>query len=715
MKRATPLGGLISALLLLGLLPLAPSAAAPTAGAGAMALGYAGQGAASPQADCSAGMIFPRSQRSTAYYGLAYIGTDPAPAGTCVEAFVGSLKVGFWTTSTAGAYPMMPVDANELTPPAKNGANDGDVVTFYLNGLPATPTSVYRYDRDHPVRLDLVAGAALTPTPPTATPSATLSPVPSHTPTATTTVSRTPTPTLTTPGGPTATSTATPTATRSPTASATASATLAATATASPSPSPVTPLPTATDTLTPTPVTPTLTPTDTATPTPITPSPTVPTLTPTLSATAGPSPTLTPTRTESATPTETPYQSPTPTLPCTPVRLWFQQGVLPETAYNGVSDTYINIDDPTVSYGTSAVLRMKNDANGGVRPLLRFDLSLIPPGSYIESATLHLAQDTYKKNDLFDSTVGLYRLRRHWTAAEATWQRAVVGQAWTVAGADGALDRELLPVSTLFVERCSEWRWRLFPVREAVQGWVDLPSSNEGLILIGSGLSQEFRFYSANSPALDRRPKLEVFYCPAPPTPTCTPTATSSPTPTSTATSTPTSTGTPTPTDTLTPTPSATPTPTATPSPTPSATPTATVAPTDTVTPTPTASATAPPTETPTVTLTATATATATETVSPTVTATPTAVSSDTPVATASATATATLAPSVTPTPSASPTGPHTPTPTASPTSTELPTWTLLPARTPTATRTPGSTPTSTVPPGRLLLPLIVRFFWAGF
>lgn len=713
MKRATALGGLISALLLLGLLPPRPSATSPTERTGAMVAGCAGQGTASPQADCSAGMVFPRSQLSTAYYGLAYIGTDPAPAGTCVKAFVGSLKVGFWTTSNAGAYPMMAVDANELTPPAKNGANAGDVVTFYLNGLPATPTSVYRYDRDHPVRLDLVAGATLTPTPPTATSSATLSPVPSHTPTATAVVSRTPTPTLTTSGGSTATPTTTPTATRS--ATATPSATLAATATASPSPSPVIPLPTATDTLTPTPVTLTLTPTYTATPTPITPSPTVPTLTPTHSATAGPSPTLTPTRTESATPTETPYQSPTPTLPCTPVRLWFQQGVLPERAYNGVSDTYINIDDPTVSYGTSAVLRMKNDANGGIRPLVRFDLSLIAPGSYIDSATLHLAQDTYKKNDLFDSTVGLYRLLRHWTAAEATWQRAMVGQAWAVAGADGGQDRELLPVSTLFVERSSEWRWRLFPVREAVQGWVDLPSSNEGLILIGSGLSQEFRFYSANSPALDRRPKLEVLYCPASPTPTCTPTATSSPTPTSTATSTPTSTSTPTPADTLTPTPSVTPTPTATPSATPSATATPTVAPTDTVTPAPTASATALPTETSTVTLTATATATATETVPPTVTATPTAVPSDTPVATASATATATLAPSVTLTPTLHPTDPHTPTPTASPTPTEIPTWTLLPSRTPTATRTAGSTPTSTVPPGRLLLPLIVRFFWAGF
>lgn len=384
-------------------------------------------------------------------------------------------------------------------------------------------------------------------------------------------------------------------------------------------------------------------------------------------------------------------------------------------AYNGVSDTYISIDDPTASFDSAVVLRMKNDANGGIRPLLRFDLSRIPPGSYIASATLHLAQDTYQKNNLFDSTVGLYRVVRHWVGAEATWLRAIVGQNWTVAGADGIGDREFVPETTLPIERITEWQWRLFPVKEAVQGWVDWPASNEGLVLIGSGMSQEFRFFSSNSTAVDRRPKLEVLYCPAPPTPTPTATATSTATPTNTPTATPsptsTATSTPTPTHTLTPVPTATHTPTETPTPsaTPSATATPTVTPTDTSTPTPTASATAQSTHTPTPT--DTATVTPTQTASPTqiATATQTATATMTPSPTLSATPSATA--TFTPTPSLT----LTPMPSATPTRTQIPTWTLLPSRTATPAPVDTITPTPTTPPRRLLIPLIVRFFWAGF
>ncbi len=250
-------------------------------------------------------------------------------------------------------------------------------------------------------------------------------------------------------------------------------------------------------------------------------------------------PTATPTSTETSTPTATP--TPTDTPQCVPVTIWLQQGVLPAASYTGVTDAFLSIDEADLTHGANITLQMKNDSNGGKRPLLRFDVSSIPVGSHVTDATLHLAQDPYRKNDSFSSTVSVFALLRSWNAGEATWYKATTLDVWGSAGANSGTDRSFLAESSLDIGIIPEWQWRQFPVRGAVQAWVNNPADNKGLLLIGSGFSQEFRFYSSEYPASVQRPKLEVVYCLPPPTPT--PTLT--PTPTSTPTVTPTPTATP--------------------------------------------------------------------------------------------------------------------------------------------------------------------------
>jgi hypothetical protein len=283
---------------------------------------------------------------------------------------------------------------------------------------------------------------------------------------------------------------------------------------------------------------------------PGTPTPTAtPSQTATATSTNTPTATVTPMDTATGTPTPTSTVSPTATASptasatpqCSPITLWLQQGVLPDVSYSGSSDTFLSIDEPDTTHEGSVSLQMKNDSSGGKRPLLRFDVSRIPPGSHIITATLHLAQDPYRKNDLFSSSVSIYAVERHWLAAEATWYKATALEPWSASGADGAADRSLTAQSTLEVVLVSEMQWRLFSVRDAVQAWVNYPAQNEGLLAIGTGFSQEFRFYSNEYPATSFRPKLEIIYCPAPPTPTptATPTQTCTPTQTPTPTATP--------------------------------------------------------------------------------------------------------------------------------------------------------------------------------
>ena len=286
-----------------------------------------------------------------------------------------------------------------------------------------------------------------------------------------------------------------------------------------------------------------------------------PPLTPTPTLTA--SPTVTPTPTASATATATPQ--------CTPMTISFQAGNLPEPSYYGVVDTFLSIDSPAVTHDGNTTLQMKNDNSGGKRPLLRFDVSRIPAGSRVDGATLYLAQDTYRKNDLFVSTVSIYQMLRPWIGGQATWLQATSLVPWSSGGANAPADRAQEPLSSLVIGAIDVWQWRAFPVKDAVQAWVNDPGSNAGLLLIGEGSSQEFHFYSSDYPAAAYRPRLEVTYCAAPLVPTITPTPTQTPTvsPTPTATEI----GAPTATGTLTPTPSATPTASEIPTATPTATP----------------------------------------------------------------------------------------------------------------------------------------------
>jgi hypothetical protein len=289
--------------------------------------------------------------------------------------------------------------------------------------------------------------------------------------------------------------------------------------------------------------TPTLTPTRTATPT------STQTSTPTPTATTTQTPVQSPTPTPSATGTPTPTPTTSPTVPCAGLSISFQNGMLPNPSYYGVSDTYLYYWQPDDHYATWPYLWINN---GSARPLLRFDLSQnIPQGSTVISATLHMWQrGDYQQNDFNALTVEVFQVTRSWVASEASWNRASNAQEWAAGGADSALDRSLASAdSRVLTPPTSSYVEYTWSITQMVQDWVNDPVHNAGLILIGSGDSQTFHLYSSEYSSPEQGPKLRVLYCPAVPTATPTQTAT----PTRTATATPTLT--PTPTYTATPVP----------------------------------------------------------------------------------------------------------------------------------------------------------------
>ncbi|MBC7234666.1 MAG: DNRLRE domain-containing protein [Chloroflexi bacterium] len=199
------------------------------------------------------------------------------------------------------------------------------------------------------------------------------------------------------------------------------------------------------------------------------------------------------------TPTFTPLASatpgPSPTATFTPLpggtTIVLQEGNL---GYSGTQDTYISQWQPTTNYGGNVTMTVRQ---GHVRSsLIRFDLSGLPAGATIQSATLSLY--AVSRSNAGNLTVDLYEVLRAWTEGQATWELARTGRPWAQAGCSQPVaDLAVSATSSQFVNDINTWfQW---DVTSLVQAWVANPAANQGMILKGDGpTSVEYSFATSD-------------------------------------------------------------------------------------------------------------------------------------------------------------------------------------------------------------------------
>lgn len=200
-----------------------------------------------------------------------------------------------------------------------------------------------------------------------------------------------------------------------------------------------------------------------------------------------------------------------------------------------VADTTIFHDGSTafdaVSDGSGPHVWTSTIASGAFRrAMLRFDVSTIPPGSVVQSARLTL----YQSRSRGAHPVTVHRLLSAWGEAgsnggdagvgapaqpgDATWIRRIhPATSWGAPGGDFVSTASASLVVANVAGAYFEWPSTAGLVAD-VQGWVNVPSTNHGWILVGDEVTSQSakRFSSRNDPTPAVRPKLVVQYEPPP-------------------------------------------------------------------------------------------------------------------------------------------------------------------------------------------------------
>jgi len=155
-----------------------------------------------------------------------------------------------------------------------------------------------------------------------------------------------------------------------------------------------------------------------------------------------------------------------------------------------LGDTYTNSADPTTNYGAQKTLNV--DAAKEIT-YIQFNLSSIPTGASISQATLKLYVNTVTTAGAFE----VYAVNGTWTESALTY---------SLAPALGSVIDSNVPITT-----ADKNQYILIPMTSTVQGWVNTPSSNNGLALVAVG-SFNATFDSKETTTTSHPPELDVVF-----------------------------------------------------------------------------------------------------------------------------------------------------------------------------------------------------------
>src|SRR5215212_1202417 len=172
---------------------------------------------------------------------------------------------------------------------------------------------------------------------------------------------------------------------------------------------------------------------------------------------------------------------------------------------NSAADAGLTELAPTTNNGAATTLKVDGvdpePGGGDLYAALRWDLSQLPAGATVSSAkvTLNISNPSLQ-------TFGVYDLKKAWNEGQINWNQAATGTPWATAGAKGTTDRGA-QVGSVTPTTIAPYTFTI--PASVVQGWLDNPSSNNGILFAHTTNFDGFIFDTkeGNTP-----PKLSVTF-----------------------------------------------------------------------------------------------------------------------------------------------------------------------------------------------------------
>ena len=177
-------------------------------------------------------------------------------------------------------------------------------------------------------------------------------------------------------------------------------------------------------------------------------------------------------------------------------------------------DAYIEDISPTSNFNNSSfIVGERASFTEKQRGLIKFDLSSIPAGAIIVSATLSLFITADRSNNA--RTYKAFRLLRNWGETTVTWNKYDGTNNWGTAGATNATDidtTEMASCSYTSSESAGTEKQYLFTVSE-FQKFITGAYTNYGwLIKADTETDDSYEHGSSSHATSGYRPKLVVEY-----------------------------------------------------------------------------------------------------------------------------------------------------------------------------------------------------------
>ena len=215
----------------------------------------------------------------------------------------------------------------------------------------------------------------------------------------------------------------------------------------------------------------------------------------------------------------------TPTITATAIptiTVEFQYELLPSAAYipTETKDAKLMFSNSTYNNGGAIQVDLGESGGGYLRGVLKFDLALITDsGVTVNSAELVVNTVDYSG---IGTSATVYELTQAWTEGTTTGTYNVnaswdfydgTGNSWATAGGD----YNALAASNAVALNANSTEFTFNLSAAVVEGWINTPSSNHGMILLNDSPAAGTNWVGIASkeyPTAAKRPKLVIHYTP---------------------------------------------------------------------------------------------------------------------------------------------------------------------------------------------------------